>query len=111
MHSTLAITNRDILADWATVIVDSVSGDDTALLRDDVVYLTGYLALVVSDQQLSSPLYWVRVAQSEAHCPVADPELFGNLLDTGTLDPQANEFVTIHGLAASHKREHAECRR
>ena len=38
MDATLAITNRDILADRAAIVVDSVSYDDTALLRDGGVY-------------------------------------------------------------------------
>ncbi len=43
--ATLAITNRDILADGAAIVVDSVSCDDTALLRDAGVY--GDLILII----------------------------------------------------------------
>jgi len=45
MHSTLAITNRDILADRATIIVDSVNRYGTALLRDSGVCCLGDLIL------------------------------------------------------------------
>ena len=45
MHATLAITNRDILADRAAIVVESVSGDDRPLLRDGGVYFPGDLIL------------------------------------------------------------------
>jgi len=38
MHSTLAITNRDILGDRAAIVVDSVSRDGCTLFRGGAVY-------------------------------------------------------------------------
>ncbi len=45
MHATLTITNRDILADRAAIVIESVSGDNRALLGDGGVCFPGDLIL------------------------------------------------------------------